>query len=104
MMKTVAAVAMARKNASPVCSPSARNVSSGPYADDDRPSAPSPTHASSATSESLWNASGSLMSLGGPKRKRRMRLGMSRGGPPVGQAMPGHSAQREPTERLLKKV
>src|SRR5437660_6211183 len=73
MMKTVAAVASARKNASPRCSSSARYASSGPYALEDRPSAPSPTHASSATSESLWKACGSLGSLGGPITTRRTR-------------------------------
>ena len=52
MMNTVTAVATARY--SPKCwwTPSALNASSGPYADDDRPSAPSPTHARNATSAS----------------------------------------------------
>jgi hypothetical protein len=54
MTKTVAAIASARKNASPVCSPSWRKASSGPYADELRPSAPRPTHARNAMSEMWW--------------------------------------------------
>ncbi len=51
---TVPTIATARKSARCGCAPSARNASSGPYDDDDRPSEPSPTHAKNATSASWW--------------------------------------------------
>src|SRR5262245_26387883 len=73
MMKIVPAVAAARNTASEVWPPSARNVSSGPYALDESPSAPRPTHASNAMSEILWRTPGSLTSFGCPKTKRRTR-------------------------------
>src|SRR5579864_1401654 len=106
MMKTVAVVASARKKRRPVCSPSWRNSSSGPYADDDSPSAPSPTHASSAISESLWKACGSRTSFGGPKRKRRRRPGIeppesSRGGRSF-QRFFGPSSRTCELDRLLR--
>ena len=50
---TVAAITAANASAKYVCCPSVRNASSGPYAEEESPSAPSPTHASSATSDTL---------------------------------------------------
>ena len=50
MMNTVAAVAIAMNKPRWVCAPSARNASSGPYAEDDKPSAPKPTQARNAIS------------------------------------------------------
>src|SRR4029077_13202656 len=58
MTSTVNAVASARPTARYVCGPTVRNASSGPYAEDDRPSAPRPTHASNAMSETLWKTFG----------------------------------------------
>ena len=59
MMKTVSAVPSASQMASEAlispCSTSALNASGGPYAEDDSPSAPSPTHAKIATREMPWN-------------------------------------------------
>ncbi len=78
MMKTVSDVAAASRIASPRCSFSALKASSGPYALDESPSAPSPTHASSATSESWWNACGSLTSFGAPKTARLSPSSMMR--------------------------
>src|SRR6266404_5308055 len=54
MMNTVAAVASAMYKPSCVCTPRARNASSGPYAEDERPSAPNPTHARNAASAMCW--------------------------------------------------
>src|SRR4051794_16658171 len=70
MMNTVAPVAIARNTARYVFSPSALNASSGPYADDDRPSAPSPTHARNATSDMWWNTLGSRRFLPLPSSQR----------------------------------
>src|SRR5450755_3472061 len=50
MMNTVAAVASAMYSPRWVCAPSALNASSGPYAEEERPSAPRPTHAMNAAS------------------------------------------------------
>jgi len=55
--KTVNAVASARMTASSVCPVNARKASSGPYADELNPSAPSPTHARKAISEFCGRAS-----------------------------------------------
>src|SRR5262245_746592 len=71
MIRTVPIIASARNTARPRCSPSWRKVSSGPYALDERPSAPRPTQARNAISDSLWKACGSSTSLGGPKTRRR---------------------------------
>src|SRR5438132_474358 len=70
MMITVSAVSAARKMARYWCSPSALNASSGPYADDDSPSAPRPTHARNAAREMLWKRCGSWMSFGPPRSLR----------------------------------
>ena len=51
MTPTVIAVIATRMIASERWLPSARNASSGPYAEEERPSAPRPTHARNATSE-----------------------------------------------------
>src|SRR5712692_11308013 len=73
MMRTVSAVRAARKTARYWCSPSALKASSGPYDDDDSPSAPSPTQARNAASEMCWKRCGSWMSLGPPKSARLNR-------------------------------
>src|SRR5215470_4384852 len=73
MMKTVKAVAKARATAKYVCSPSARNASSGPYAEDESPSAPSPIQARNANRETLWKISGASGSLALPTSKVRSR-------------------------------
>src|SRR5512138_2112914 len=49
-----------------MCSPSVLYASSGPYEDEERPSAPSPTHARNATSETEWKMRLSAMSFGLP--------------------------------------
>src|SRR5262249_9499913 len=49
------------------------NASSGPYADDDRPSAPSPTHAKNATSETRWKIDGSRKSFLRPNNRSLSR-------------------------------
>src|SRR5438445_4114547 len=60
------------------CAPSALYASSGPYADDERPSAPRPTQARNVTSETRWKTCGSVTSRGGPMTSRRRRaLGVS---------------------------
>src|SRR5437868_1178559 len=60
MTAMVNAVIVARMMARCACCPSALYASSGPYADDDRPSAPRPTQARKATSEVWWKISGSV--------------------------------------------
>src|SRR6266550_641201 len=70
MISTVKAVAAARKTARYVCSPRFLNASSGPYADEESPSAPSPTQARNAISEMCRNRCGSCRSLGPPRRRR----------------------------------
>ncbi len=59
-------VSAARTSARYSCPRIARNASSGPYDDDESPSAPRPTQARKATSESLWKTLGSVGSLGLP--------------------------------------
>ena len=54
MIRIVTTDASATNRLRCVCRPSARNASSGPYADEDSPSAPSPTHAKNAMSERVW--------------------------------------------------
>src|SRR5256885_16195446 len=73
MMRTVNAVAAARKTARYVCSPRFLNASSGPYAKEERPSAPRPTQARKAISEMCRNRCGSCRSFGPPRRKRFRR-------------------------------
>src|SRR5215471_21563734 len=70
MMKTVAAVISVRKTARYACEPtrSDRNASSGPSDEDDRPSAPRPTQARNATSETWWKIRGSSGSRAFPTR------------------------------------
>src|SRR5439155_17310940 len=70
MIRTVNAVAAARKTARYVCSPRFLNASSGPYADEYSPSAPSPTQATNAMSEMWRKRCGSCRSLGPPRRNR----------------------------------
>src|SRR5512135_1552141 len=53
--------------ASGACGPSALYASSGPYADDERPSAPSPTQARKAISETWWKTPGSVARSGLPR-------------------------------------
>ncbi len=53
MTAMVIAVINTRKSARCVCAPSARYASSGPYEDDESPSAPSPIQARNATREAL---------------------------------------------------
>jgi hypothetical protein len=60
MTSTVTAVASASATARYVCAPSARNASSGPYADDDSPSAPRPTQARSAIERDAMERAGIL--------------------------------------------
>src|SRR3989442_1198650 len=64
MMRTVNAVAAARKTARYVCSPRFLNASSGPYAEDERPSAPRPTQARKAMSERCGKRCGSCRASG----------------------------------------
>src|ERR1700674_453744 len=71
MMKTVKAIASASPIAKNWYWPSARNDSSGPYADEESPSAPSPTQARNAISEMWWYVFGSKTSRGAPKIFRR---------------------------------
>src|SRR5512139_235238 len=73
MMKTVRTVAAATKSARTVCPPSARYASSGPYDEEEMPSAPSPTHAKKAIRETLWKIFGSRRSRGAPSRNRFAR-------------------------------
>src|SRR2546425_991319 len=73
MMRTVNAVAAARKTARYVCSPRFLNASSGPYAEDERPSAPRPTQARKAMSEMCRKRCGSCRSFGPPRRNRFSR-------------------------------
>src|ERR1700686_1818975 len=56
-----------------VCGPSALYASSGPYADDERPSAPRPTQARKAMRVVWWKISGSLTSRALPITMRRRR-------------------------------
>ena len=73
MMKTVSTVAAATKSARTVCPPRARNASSGPYEEEEIPSAPSPTQAKKAMRETLWKIFGSKRSRGAPSRTRFTR-------------------------------
>src|SRR5438105_13838026 len=84
MIITVKAVASARKTASQVCWPRFLNASCGPYADEESPSAPSPTQARNAISEMCRKSWGSPRSRGLPSKSRFRRcaergLGGSRG-------------------------
>ena len=82
MIATVIVVAMASITASsgwfPVLKPNnARNDSSGPYAQELKPSTPNPTHARNGINEIEWNIDGSLISRGAPNSmlRKRPRLG-----------------------------
>lgn len=57
-----------------VCVPSARKVSSGPYEEEDRPSAPSPTQARKATRAIEWRVSLFMGSSGLPRMISRIFL------------------------------
>src|SRR5258708_3721308 len=70
MMMTVKAVSSARKTARYWWSPRFLNASSGPYEEDESPSAPRPTQARNAASDSVWKSCGSWKSLGPPRRTR----------------------------------
>src|SRR3954471_23861196 len=74
MTAMVSAVIVARMIARCACCPSALYASSGPYADDERPSAPRPTQARNATSEVWRKISGSLTLRALPMTKRRILL------------------------------
>src|SRR5215813_1497495 len=68
--------------------PSALNASSGPYDDDDRPSAPSPTQARNATSDIWWNTFGSRRSRARPNtRDARLCIPPRGNGPGVEMAL-----------------
>jgi hypothetical protein len=54
-------------------------ASSGPYADEDNPSAPRPTHARNAASVTLWKTRGSIGSLAFPTRIVLIVVGMGAG-------------------------
>src|SRR5205807_430787 len=69
MMKTVTATAMARKMASEWWPSRWRKASSGPYAEEDRPSAPRPTQAKKAISEMCRKRFGFRRSRGRPSRR-----------------------------------
>src|SRR3990172_4418954 len=73
MTRTVITVAAATKRARTVCPPRARYASSGPYEEEEIPSAPSPTQAKKAMSETLWKIFGSNRSRGAPNRTRFTR-------------------------------
>ena len=79
-----------------MCAPSARNASSGPYADDESPSAPRPTQARSATSEMLWWVRGSWTSRGAPNTnvlsRARRPAGSAAGAPGSGARLWGTGA------------
>src|SRR4030042_3812550 len=82
MTRTVLTGAAATKRASTVCPPRARYASSGPYEEEEIPSAPSPTQAKKATRETLWKIFGSKRSRGAPIRTlftRRSRESFSIG-------------------------
>src|SRR5215470_4230680 len=83
MISTVKAVASARKGASATNGPSALNDSSGPYDEDERPSAPSPTQARNATSDTWRKTPGSSTLRGRPTSQRRIRR-LRGGGSPGG--------------------
>src|SRR3954471_13170271 len=70
MISTVKAVAPARKTARYVCSPRFLNASSGPYAEEESPSAPRLTQARNATSEMCRKRCGSSRSFGPPRSSR----------------------------------
>src|SRR5438874_11584043 len=72
MTAMVIAVMTTRTMERCACAPSALYASSGPYADEERPSAPRPTHARKDTRETWWKIRGSLTSRGGPMIMRRM--------------------------------
>src|SRR3972149_11754997 len=73
MTRTVITVAAATKRARTVCPPRARYASSGPYEEEEIPSAPSPPQAKKAMRETLWKIFGSKRSRGGPSRNRLTR-------------------------------
>src|SRR5262249_29746961 len=73
MIKTVNPLPRARKTASSLWAPSALKPSSGPYDEEESPSAPSPTQASKATSDTWWNTPGSVTLRGRPTSQRRTR-------------------------------
>src|SRR3989304_3374669 len=94
MTKTVRAVRIASGMAGNVFPRRARNATSGPYADEESPSAPRPTQARNAASEILWNKAGSVIRLAGPirtpKARRRERIAVdSTGRPPGSGGRPG---------------
>src|SRR5262249_48785075 len=73
MTKIVKVVARNSAIAREKWSPRARNASSGPYADEEIPSDPSPTQARKAATETRWNTPGASGSLGLPTISRRHR-------------------------------
>src|SRR5512143_2023997 len=75
MTAIVTAVIATRTIASERWVPRARNASSGPYAEDESPSAPRPTHARNATRDTRWKMWGSLTSRGLPRRTWEILLG-----------------------------
>jgi hypothetical protein len=68
MMRTVPAIISARKTERYACDPRALNASSGPYAEEDNPSAPRPTQARKAARETAWKIRGSMGSRAFPTR------------------------------------
>src|SRR5688572_21316466 len=73
MTNTVSAVAAARNTARYHWPCRFLNASGGPYADEERPSAPRPTQARKATSAMRWNRPASPRSRGRPTRARHSR-------------------------------
>ena len=100
MMKAVTAVASARYRPRWACGPSARKVSSGPYADEDRPSAPSPTHARKATSAIEWRVSAFIGSSGLPRIISRIFLFFMRQAGMQRQHRAGNSADHTRKDAL----
>src|SRR5205823_3169360 len=100
MMRTVKPVASARKMARYWCSPRFLNASSGPYELEDRPSAPRPTQARKAASESVWKSCGSWMSFGPPSRTRLNRCHLDRRPPSGGGSELGCGAGTVLVQRL----
>src|SRR5262245_17368576 len=83
MTQTVTAVSSARKIARYACEPRALNASSGPYAEEDRPSAPRPTQARNAARVTVWKIRGSMGSRAFPTRISLTLVGKAVGAPPA---------------------
>src|SRR6267143_2594563 len=75
--------------------PRALKASSGPYAEEERPSAPRPTQARKAISDTLWKTPGSWSSRFRPRNHRPIRRVHGREPPKAGSGRPDRGRSEE---------